>query len=288
MNASTGFAVAILLVAHQDALASQPTDNNSMCVSNRGHPYGEKDCKKFGLATGCSWNNGTCSCMDGQSYSRRERCCKRHDHKEISASQESHMFVPEDSIESDICLSNRGQPYDEKQCNGLGLAKGCSWKNGTCSCLVGQTYSRRERHCKGLGHNNINSASSYLSFEMTTSDRIADDSICVSNRNKPYTQKQCSDLGLAKGCSWKNGSCSCADGHLYSRRQRRCTAPGHGEVVASRMLVLCVSRDGYMHDQAACTRFEVETGCAWMNGTCACVGSGVFITREQRCSGILV
>ena len=44
------------------------------------------------------------------------------------------------------CVSNRGLPYDQRNCDALCKDRGCLWKENACVCEDG-VYSRSSRKC---------------------------------------------------------------------------------------------------------------------------------------------
>ena len=46
-----------------------------------------------------------------------------------------------------VCVSNKGHPYDQSNCDWVAKDYGCQWRDGGCVCSNGGTFSKSSKKC---------------------------------------------------------------------------------------------------------------------------------------------
>ena len=284
----------------------QETLNESVCVSNHGRPYDESDCKLLGPKKGCIWKDNQCVCQNGGHYAKSSRKCWAPGEATLdilpltTSAPQSTSLLGEDANES-ICVSNRGRPYDESDCNLLGPKRGCVWKDDECVCQNGGHYSKSSRKCWPPGEWPLDTPLPSTSETPETSSRqeTLNESVCVSNHGRPYDESDCKLLGPKKGCIWKDNQCVCQNGGHYAKSSRKCWAPGEATLdilplttsaPQSTSLLgedanesICVSNRGRPYDESDCNLLGPKRGCVWKDDECVCQNGGHYSKSSRKC-----
>ena len=175
-------------------------------MSNRGLPYDESHCDWVAKSRGCIWEEGQCVCSDGGYYSRTGHRCWPPE--PTTSSTTTSMPAPVPTADDSLCVSNRGIPYDESDCDWIGKSRGCVWEGGRCVCSGGGYYSKTGHRCWPAESRTVSPGTS--------------DSLCLSNRGLPYDQSGCDWIAKSRGCVWEGGQCVCPFGGYYSKTRHRC------------------------------------------------------------------
>ena len=112
----------------------------SQCVSNRGLPYSQEDCR---YTTDCVWRDGSCVCRNRGTYAKSSKYCwpPVTEVTTSTVATTTSAMAPYQGNTSE-CVSNRGNPYNQWQCTDIGIKYGCIWKDDHCVCKNGGYFAK--------------------------------------------------------------------------------------------------------------------------------------------------
>lgn len=191
---------------------------------------------------------------------------------------------------SSLCVSNRGLPYNRDLCMWYGRDRGCNWQEGACRCIEGGVFWKSARRCWTQGQGATQSTSPPQPLAPLP---IANDSVCVSNKGRPYSKSDCDWYGPELKCIWKNEICQCENGGIYSKTGRKCwpreettttttTSPPAPPMPLSNGSV-CVSNKGRPYTKELCEWYGPARGCIWLNEVCQCKDGGTYSKTGHKC-----
>jgi len=205
------------------ASASETGARDSACVSNRGHPYTEANCKWVAKAYGCVWIDGSCKCENGGFYSKSSHICLP---RGASSTSQSTTIVSEavptfPKTNGSACVSNRGLPYTEENCKWIAKDYGCAWNGESCVCESGGYYAKSSHKCWPPS-SLTSKRTTTISTTMLKMLPETNSSTCVSNRGLPYSAENCKWTAKDYGCVWNGESCVCENGGYYAKSSHTC------------------------------------------------------------------
>ena len=129
------------------ALCSLALGDESICVSNKGHPYDKAHCEEVAQKYGCVFKDNQCVCANGGYYAKTSHHCYPPSPTTTASTTTSTTTTTTTPVASSMCVSNRGRPYDESDCGWIAKDYGCTWSNGHCYCKNGGTFAKTSKFC---------------------------------------------------------------------------------------------------------------------------------------------
>jgi len=123
------------------------SDNSSVCRSNSGRPYDKDNCEWTAKAYGCIWSEGQCVCSNGGIYAKSSHYCWPPSETTTTTSTSTSPTTSMPATNGSFCVSNKGHPYDQSNCDWVAKDYGCQWRNGHCVCSNGGTFSKSSKKC---------------------------------------------------------------------------------------------------------------------------------------------
>ena len=127
-------------------LPSSP-GNSSVCRSNSGRPYDKDNCEWTAKLYGCIWSQGQCVCSNGGIYAKSSHYCWPPSDPTTTTSTSTLPTTSVPATNGSVCVSNKGHPYDQSNCDWVAKDFGCQWRDGRCVCSNGGTFSKSSKKC---------------------------------------------------------------------------------------------------------------------------------------------